>query len=121
MKQELIQRISKLSILELEELSQHIRSVIQREKREEVLRTIRSLADEAGIDLDDLVSVHRATATGSDGNSASQGKNQRLYVHPQDPNLTWSGRGRHPYWFKDLIRSGVSPDSLLTEKHASDD
>ena len=37
---------------------------------------------------------------------------QAKYAHPENPALTWSGRGRKPQWFNDAIASGKSPESL---------
>lgn len=34
------------------------------------------------------------------------------YAHPDDPTLTWSGRGRKPRWFTDALASGKSPEDL---------
>lgn len=38
------------------------------------------------------------------------------YRHPENAEAQWSGRGRQPQWFKDLVSSGVDPDTLLIVK-----
>ena len=35
-------------------------------------------------------------------------KGPAKYRHPENPDLTWSGRGRQPGWFKEAIASGES-------------
>jgi DNA-binding protein H-NS len=35
------------------------------------------------------------------------------YKHPENPALTWSGRGRQPGWFKEAVEAGHSRDQLL--------
>lgn len=32
------------------------------------------------------------------------------YRHPTDASLTWSGRGRWPFWLRDLVDKGVGKD-----------
>ena len=34
------------------------------------------------------------------------------YRHPENPELTWSGMGRQPKWYKEAIDAGVSEESL---------
>lgn len=35
------------------------------------------------------------------------------YRHPENPALTWSGRGRQPEWFKEAIGAGTAKEDLL--------
>ena len=37
------------------------------------------------------------------------------YRHPENPELTWSGRGRQPEWMKDALENGQSKDDFLIE------
>lgn len=34
------------------------------------------------------------------------------YKNPDDPSITWSGRGRKPHWFVDALKNGASEESL---------
>lgn len=34
------------------------------------------------------------------------------YRNPQDPDQTWTGKGRQPDWFKAAIVAGTTPDSM---------
>ena len=34
------------------------------------------------------------------------------YRHPEDPSLTWSGRGRKPLWFVAALDAGKTPEDL---------
>lgn len=34
------------------------------------------------------------------------------YQHPENPSLTWSGRGRKPQWFSSAIAAGKTPEDL---------
>ena len=37
------------------------------------------------------------------------------FRHPQDGNLTWSGRGRTPRWFIQAIMAGMTTEDLTVE------
>ena len=37
----------------------------------------------------------------------------KIYRHPENPTLTWSGRGRKPSWFAAHVDAGKNPDDLL--------
>jgi len=37
---------------------------------------------------------------------------QAKYQHPENPALTWSGRGRKPQWFSAAIAAGKTPEDL---------
>lgn len=34
------------------------------------------------------------------------------YANPSNPKQTWSGRGKRPKWFVDLVSSGKDPESF---------
>ena len=35
------------------------------------------------------------------------------YRHPENPEQTWTGRGRQPDWMKDALEKGKSKDDFL--------
>ena len=74
----------------------------EKRTRENALREMESVAQRYGLALKDLIQS-------SDKRSVTVPK----YRHPENPALTWSGRGRQPAWFKEAIDAGVSRDDLL--------
>jgi DNA-binding protein H-NS len=38
------------------------------------------------------------------------------YRNPADPKVTWTGRGRQPLWFADLLKKGKKAEELLIKK-----
>ena len=38
------------------------------------------------------------------------------YRHPDDPDLTWSGRGRRPHWLTEALEAGHDLDDLKIAK-----
>lgn len=81
------------------------RRILSYEKvlRRNALSAAREAAKLHGYDLDDLY--------GKDGKKWSPSANK--YAHPDDPSLGWSGRGRQPAWFKELVDAGKNPEDLL--------
>ena len=55
-----------------------------------------------------------AEITGAKGRN---GKGQKTisapkYKNPQNPDQTWTGKGRQPEWFKLAIAAGQTPDAM---------
>ncbi len=40
------------------------------------------------------------------------------YRHPQNAELTWSGRGKQPTWLKEALESGLTLEEMLISKEA---
>lgn len=38
------------------------------------------------------------------------------YRNPADPKVVWTGRGRQPLWFADLLKKGKKAEELLIKK-----
>lgn len=67
-----------------------------RQERDEALRKIRSIAEEAGLSLAELT-------------GAQKGKKAKAPVKYRDPNNqenTWAGRGRKPRWLDEALARG---------------
>lgn len=63
---------------------------------------LRDLADEWGTAVADLLSGYASESKHEPRQST------RLYQHPFDPRLTWSGAGAKPDWVRQWERSGHS-------------
>jgi DNA-binding protein H-NS len=46
-------------------------------------------------------------------------KAEPKYRNPQDPSITWSGRGRHPRWLNELLAAGRAIDDFRIAEAAS--
>ena len=89
---------------ELEKLRKDVDAAIvafDERKREAALAAAKSAAEAHGFSLTQLIG-------GKKVKSSSPAK----YRHPEDPTLTWSGRGRQPTWFKAAVDGGMSKDEL---------
>lgn len=92
--------LSNMSRSELQSLQNQINREIEkraRQEKDEALRKIRSIADEAGISLDEI-----------SGGRARRGKSKAAvkYRDPNNPDNTWAGRGRKPKWLEDALARG---------------
>jgi DNA-binding protein H-NS len=98
-------QLDKLTLKELFELRERLgKTIAERQDQERVLvkQKIASLAQEHGFNISDLF-ANGAGKRGPKGKATSGAK----YQHPDDPTLTWSGRGRKPKW---LSSAGGDPE-----------
>jgi len=102
--------LSKLSLEELEALAKDIETEVvtrRQAERERVLEQMRELAASIGTTPEELfrrtgkVVVERVVPV--------------KYRHPDDPLLTWSGRGKRPQWVVVALESGKTLDDLAAE------
>ena len=99
--------LSKLSLEELQTLAQDVEAEIvnRREaERERVLAQMRELAGSLGMSLEDVLRQERGK---SGGTVAAK------YRHPDNPELTWTGRGKRPAWVTEALASGKSLEDLV--------
>lgn len=73
----------------------------QKQKREEIIRQIRELATQAGIEVEIRARPKVETKTSRRG-----AKLPPKYHHPTDRSLTWTGRGQMPRWLRELVAQG---------------
>lgn len=97
--------LSKFSMEELQALAQDIEAEIiaRREaERDRVLQQMRELAGSLGMTLEEVVRGEKG--------GRSTGSVPPKYRHPDNPGLTWTGRGKRPSWVNDWLASGKSLD-----------
>lgn len=101
--------LSKLTIEELQTLAREIETEIVNRReadRERVLQQMRDLAASVGMSLEDFLRQERGR--GKAAGSAVAPK----YRHPENPALTWSGRGKRPNWVNEALGSGMTLEDL---------
>lgn len=98
--------LDKMSLKELRDLRARLDRAIssfEDRKRREALSAIEDAAREHGFNLADL--------TG--GKPRRIGTVPPKYANPNDPTMTWTGRGRKPRWVQDSLQDGKNMDDLL--------
>ena len=73
-------------------------------QKAEACAKVEALAKELGYNLADLI--------GTESARTPRAPAAAKYRHPENPGLTWSGRGRKPLWFIAAIDAGKSPEDL---------
>ncbi|MFC3630232.1 H-NS family nucleoid-associated regulatory protein [Paracoccus angustae] len=98
--------LDKMTLKELRDLRAKLDRAIssyEDRKRREALAAIEEAAREHGFNLADLTGAKPRRA----GTVAPK------YVNPNDPTMTWTGRGRKPRWVQESLESGKQLDDLL--------
>lgn len=93
-----------------DKVAKEIREYEMRRKRE-ALAAAKAKAREMGFSLEDLM-----------GPARSQPKRTAYppkYRHPENPDLTWSGRGRHPKWIREGLANGTELDDYLVSSESA--
>lgn len=101
--------LNEMSLDELKALRKDVDAAIKNyesRKKKAALAELEAKAAELGFNLNDL--------TGSGGRSRKI--NPPKFRHPENPELTWSGRGRQPDWYKEQISAGRDPEDMKIAK-----
>jgi DNA-binding protein H-NS len=97
--------LTKLSLDDLKALAQDVEVEIvgRREaERSRVLSQMRELAGSLGMSLEDVIR----------GEKGKGGAVAAKYRNPDNPDLTWSGRGKRPAWVNEALASGKTLEDL---------
>lgn len=105
--------ISKLTTKELQALLKRIPKEIDKRKQQEkskLMEQITQIASDGGYSLRDLI----GTATRPvKGKKALKRKPVAVkYRHPEQADLTWTGRGRKPNWVTKWLGEGKAMETL---------
>jgi DNA-binding protein H-NS len=98
-------QLEKMSLKDLKVLRNKVEKAIRsRHDRERAeLRTrMKQMAEHAGFSLSDLFG----------GKAGKRGPVSAKFAHPDNPSLTWSGRGRMPKWLSEKVKAGASPQDF---------
>jgi DNA-binding protein H-NS len=95
-----------LSLSELKKMQKDVAKAIstfEDRQKAEARAKVEALARDLGYSLAELV----GTETKSSRAPAAQ-----KYRHPENPALTWSGRGRKPQWFVEGLKAGKTAEDF---------
>ncbi len=99
-----------LHAMSLEELKKHQKDIqkaiesFEARQLADARAKLEEYAREMGVKLEDVMGI----------SVKGRGKTQGVpkYRHPENPSLTWTGKGRKPDWFNQAIEAGMSADDL---------
>lgn len=124
---------NKRSLDDLLKEMENIRKEIEDQSKgrlKEIKSELQQIAEARRTTLNRLVEAEildKPTITTATTRNPKSGKGEALYAHPENPSLTWSGKGRKPNWLKELIDAGnpirdyeiKKPDTAQTSEHSS--
>ena len=105
--------ISKLSIKELQKLQAIIPAEIKSREAQEkqtVLKEMEELAAKRGYKLEELIGQAQGSASAKKSTTRKPAKIK--YRNPDQPSLTWTGRGKKPTWVTAWLNQGKSIEDL---------
>lgn len=91
---------------------QALRKELVEKERKDDLEKIKTLISRHGFSEEDLGFTRQRKEIKKIGRSKVPPK----YVNPDDPKITWSGRGIPPGWFKAHTAKGKTKESMLIDK-----
>lgn len=97
------------SLEDLKQLQDDLEKAIKskaKEAKKTALQQIHNIANEHGLDLDEVLDGLKNPAKKTAGKVAPK------YKNPADDSQTWTGRGRKPKWVEEWLNSGKSLDDL---------
>jgi len=72
--------------------------------KKEALAELEAKAREMGFNLGELLGTSKGKRT--------SGSVAPKYAHPENPSVTWTGRGRKPKWVVEALEAGKSLEDL---------
>ncbi len=96
--------LDNMSLRELRDLRNKLDraiSTFEERRKREAIAAAENAVREFGFNLADLTAGKPA-----------RGKIAPKYANPEDPELTWTGRGRKPRWVQDYLDSGKKLEDL---------
>lgn len=105
-----------LSLKELKSLKARVEKEIARRataEKKKALKELAALAAARGFELEELLGGGRKRAAPVRRRKApARARTTAKYRNPDNPQQTWSGRGRKPKWVQDWLAAGKALDAL---------
>jgi DNA-binding protein H-NS len=101
--------LSKYDSQQLRQLKADIDKELKTRRKDEMRQAqkeLKGVAERYGFSLSELLGGSQPSKAPAAGKGAGK------YRHPEDPDKTWSGRGRKPSWVKEWESKGGSVDEL---------
>lgn len=122
---------SNLSLAKLKREKNKIEKAIaasEAKEKQVAMAKVVAVAKEAGLDLSELLAsdlkvrkrpsgkgAGTAPVTRKKTSKAKRAKVAPKYRNPDDPDITWTGRGRQPVWVRELLGNGGTLESITIE------
>lgn len=100
--------LSELSIDKLRQLSKEVEKELRRkqaEERKKIYAQMKDLAASVGMTVNEVL----------ENESRKRAQSQAKYQNPENPEQTWSGRGKRPKWLQEALRQGKRLEDLKVQ------
>jgi DNA-binding protein H-NS len=107
--------LSKYSMEDLKKLSEKIDKEMERQRKTSVLKArsrMEQIADELGLTVEEVLSFNKRK-------KAAKTSGKPKYRNPNDPDQTWTGRGKRPRWLQEALEKGAQLDDYLIGRNPS--
>lgn len=97
--------LNALTLEELKKLRKDVEKAIESfetRRLKDARAKLEAYAREIGVELNEVMDLK----------SGTKSVNPPKYRHPEDPNMTWTGRGRKPKWIVEALEKGKSLDAF---------
>ncbi|WP_039018649.1 H-NS family nucleoid-associated regulatory protein [Halocynthiibacter namhaensis] len=104
--------LSTLSRNELKVLRTNIDTALAQAEardRQAALDAAKAAASEFGFSLDELSNANPNKRRGMRANGSLSAPR---YANPDNPEMTWTGKGRKPNWFTEALSRGTNPSEM---------
>ncbi len=101
---------------ELEKLSTDVQKALKKaaeRDRKFAMAAAQKAAKEHGFELSDITDATKPAKSPTKTTKRPKKPSTPKYANPADKEQTWTGKGRQPQWFKDLVASGKNAADLM--------
>jgi DNA-binding protein H-NS len=101
---------------ELEKLKTSVERELTRtieRDRKAAIAAVQKAAREHGFDLHEVVGAKKPAKITKPKKKPKTVVTSPKYQHPENPDVTWTGKGRQPKWIKEAEAAGRSRDEFL--------
>ena len=77
-------------------------------RKSELRAEIEKMLSAEGYSVADIFGAAAAKASKGKGRAKGAAK----FRHPENPQITWTGKGRQPAWYRDHVEKGGNPEDL---------
>jgi DNA-binding protein H-NS len=108
-----IPKLDTISKAELKALKRQVEDALSKvdvRRREEALKAAKRSVAEFGFSLEKILLL--AARSGRKATSGKRAGQDVKFRNPENPDETWSGRGRRPTWLIRQLEAGKSQDDL---------
>ena len=90
-----------------DEIDQRLKQ-LEKARRKEALAAAKEAAGKMGFALEELIGA----APSARSQKSASAKGVPKYAHPENPSITWTGKGRQPNWVKEHLSKGGKLEDL---------